>query len=162
MDFKEFAIRSNAKASEDFLRNVRATPADKLTWKPGDKTRSPLEVCQEVAQSPTWGVQILTHRGWMGGTPKEMQQMMAKAMAERQSWDTVDKCEAAMKSNLEKLATTIRELPEAELTTTVRLPFGGGMDMSLADICLLQNWNATYHLGQVCYVQRMLGDTEMH
>src|SRR4051794_2099788 len=87
VDFKEFAIRSNAKASEDFLRNIRATPADKLTWKPAETNRSVMEICQEVTQSPNWGIQILAHRGWPGGTPEQMQEMMAQMMAERQSWD---------------------------------------------------------------------------
>lgn len=162
MNFKDFAIRQNLKASEDLLRNARATPEDKLRWRPAEKTRSVMEVCQEAAQSPGWGVLILQHRGWPGGTPEEMQAQMAKAQAERDSWDTLDKVEAALRANLEKLAAAIRELPDAELTTTIRLPFGGGMDLSLAEICLVQNWNATYHLGQVCYVQLMLGDTEMH
>jgi uncharacterized damage-inducible protein DinB len=162
MDFKEFAIQRNAKASETLLRNVRAVPADKLSWRPAEKTRSALEVCQEAAQSPMWGVMILNHKGWPGGTPEQMQEQMAAAMAERQSWDTVDKCEAAMDANLEKLEAAIRALPDEELETVIRLPFGPGMDLPLAEICLVQYWNTTYHTGQVCYVQLMLGDAEMH
>jgi hypothetical protein len=162
MDFKEFAILRNAKASDDLIRNLRAIPADKLDWKPAEKTRSALELGQECAQSPGWGVMILQHRGWPAGDPEQMQAQMAAAMAERQSWDTVDKIELAMKQNLAKLESAIRALPEEELATEIHLPFGPGMDMQLAEICLVQNWNATYHLGQICYVQLMLGDTDMH
>lgn len=162
MDFKEFAIKRNLSASETLLRNVRAIPEEKRAWRPAEKTRSALEVCQEAAQSPMWGVMILQHKGWPAGDPAQMQEMMAAAMAERQSWDTVDKCETAMRANLEKLDAAIRALPEAELETMIHLPFGPGLDMPLAEVCLVQYWNSTYHVGQVCYVQLMLGDTEMH
>ncbi len=162
MDFKEYAIKSTETACNDFFRNARATPADKLDWKPGDATRSTLEICQEVAQSPTWGVGILAARGWHGGDPGQMEEMMAKAMEERKLWDTIDKCEAATRENCSKLYEAIRAFPEEELQKTFVLPFAGGIQRSMADTCLVQYWNSTYHLGQLCYVQRMLGDTEMH
>jgi hypothetical protein len=162
MDFKEFAIQRNAKASETLLRNLRAMPEDKLAWRPAEKTRSALEVGQECAQSPGWGVMILKHRGWPAGDPEQMQAQMAAAQAERESLDTVDKIEATLRDNLAKLETAIRELPDEELETLIHLPFGPGMDMPLAEICLVQYWNTTYHVGQICYIQLMLGDTEMH
>jgi hypothetical protein len=163
VDFKEFAIMRNASAGTDFFRNARALPEDKLDWRPNPEMRSVLEIAQEVAQSPSWGVQILANRGWGGPTnPEEMQAAMEQAMAEQRSWDTLDKCESVMQSNLEKLAESIRAFPEEELTNTVHLPFGAGMTLQLAEICMVQNWNATYHLGQICYVQLMNGDKEMH
>jgi len=109
-----------------------------------------------------WGVRILANRGWGGGSPEEMGAQMEQAMAEQQSWDTVDKCEVAMTANLERLAESIKAFPDDELTNMVHLPFGEGMDLQLAEICMVQNWNSTYHLGQICYIQLMNGDKDMH
>jgi hypothetical protein len=36
------------------------------------------------------------------------------------------------------------------------------MTVSLADVCFLHYWNTVYHLGQVNYLQTLLGDREMH
>jgi hypothetical protein len=32
----------------------------------------------------------------------------------------------------------------------------------MADMLFMGYWNLTYHMGQVNYIQMLLGDTEMH
>jgi hypothetical protein len=162
VDFKQWAIYTTTNACNEFVRHIRAMPADKLEWRPNDDCRTALDMFQEVAQSPTWGVMVLKARDFPSGDGDDMKQRMIQAMEQRRVWDTVEKCEEAMNANLEALFATIREFPEEELMKKIHLPFGGGMERTLADMCLVQYWNATYHLGQVCYIQRMYGDTQMH
>jgi hypothetical protein len=83
-------------------------------------------------------------------------------MAARAAWTTIDDCERVMNENLQQLFAAVRELSDADLDIRVTLPFGGGMVRSLADMAHGQFWNANYHLGQICYIQLLLGDKDMH
>lgn len=157
MSFKEELIQMTEKAGQEFLLNVRAMPADKLTWKPLDTGRSALDLLQEVAQSASYVIPILETRQ----VPEFNPEMFAGLMAERQSWDTVEKCEEVMRANHARLFEIIRNFPDEDLKQTVHLPFAGGFDQTMAEIMSYQYWNLSYHLGQVCYIQTLYGDTEM-
>jgi hypothetical protein len=45
---------------------------------------------------------------------------------------------------------------------TIHLPFRGGMDMTVLQIMSLMVWNCNYHEGQICYIQTLYGDKDMH
>lgn len=158
MSFKEELIQMTDKAGKEFLVNIRAIPADKLTWKPLDAGRSALDLLQEVAQSPTYVIPILEMRQ----VPDYSPEMLAETVAERQKWDTIEKCEEVMAANHARLFEIIRNFPDEDLQQTVHLPFAGGFDQTMAEIMSYQYWNLSYHLGQVCYIQTLCGDMEMH
>jgi len=157
MSFKEELIQMTDKAGQEFLLNVRAMPPDKLTWKPLDTGRSALDLLQEVAQSASYVIPILETRQ----VPDFNAEMFTGLMAERQTWDTIEKCESVMKANHARLFEIIRDFPDEDLQQTVHLPFAGGFDQTMAEIMSYQYWNLSYHLGQVCYIQTLYGDMEM-
>lgn len=157
MSFKEELIQMTDKAGQEFLLNVRAMPADKLTWKPLDTGRSALDLLQEVAQSASYVIPILETRQ----VPDFNPEMFTVLMAERQTWDTIEKCEEVMRANHARLFEIIRNFPDEDLQQTVHLPFAGGFDQTMAEIMSYQYWNLSYHLGQVCYIQTLYGDMEM-
>ena len=158
MRFQDAAILITKRASEDIVRCARASPDDKLNWKPLENGRSTLDILQEVAQSPQWGVSILTARACPPFNPE----MFAEMKKERSAWTTIDACATAMRENNEKLFAIIRDYPDEDLAKRIELPFMPGMVLTLAEIALTQYWNATYHLGQINYIQTLLGDFEMH
>jgi hypothetical protein len=156
--YQDFIIETTRKACEGLIRCARALPADKLDWKPGPDARSALDQLQECAQSPTWYTAILEARS----CPPFDAETLGQYRAARVTWDTIEKCEEIMNANNEALFDVIRDFPDEELETRIMLPFGGGMEVSMADMTLTQYWNATYHLGQISYIQTLLGDRQMH
>jgi hypothetical protein len=53
-------------------------------------------------------------------------------------------------------------MPDERLAETKWLPFNGGRDHTYLEMLEYPRWNATYHLGQVAYIQTLYGDREIH
>lgn len=157
MDVKETLIAGSQGALENVIRAIRAMPEDKLQWKPLDMGRSAMEQFQEVAQSPLWAVGLLKTMKFELD-PERMEKMRA----EREAWTTVDQCEKAARENAELLFDSIRSFPSEDMGKTIHLPFRGGMDMTVLQIMSLMVWNCNYHEGQICYIQTLYGDKDMH
>jgi hypothetical protein len=157
MLFRDQIIRLTDQVSTDFIKNIRAVPEDKLTWSVLDAGRTPLDLFQEIAQAATYGIPMLQNRACPPFNPEDW----GKLVAERQAWDTLDKCEAALKTNLEAWYATIREFPESDMSIEIDLPFVEGLRQSMADIMAYPYWNTSYHLGQLCFIQILYGDKEM-
>ncbi len=158
MSYHEQAIRATQWAVDNLFRSARVVPAERLEWKPLENGRSVLNVLQECAQSPQWFSALLLQRSFSGISPE-----ILKAMEiERCAWKTLDECERVCRENSEVLYSVIRAIPEADMQKKVPLPFGGGMEPTLAEIMLFHYWHCTYHLGQVNYIQTLYGDYENH
>lgn len=157
MTTKELIALLNEKAIEDLFRSARAMPEEKLSWRCADTSRTVLEILQECAQSVKWP-QALSSPG--GGPPDA--DAYAKALAERESWTTVDACEKAAQDNWVEAKEYIQNYPEDDLDRRIDLPFAPGLTLSVAEILASPYWNMTYHLGQINFVQTMYGDREMH
>lgn len=158
MTSKGLLISIINESNETLYRNARAIPADKLDWAPADGARTVMSMLQECVQAPGWSTAMLETRSVPGGFDEEG---FAVMMAERAQWDTIDKCEAECKVRTAKLIETIGAFPEAEMDDTLFLPFTM-KDHPYWDIMLYPYWNATWHTGQIAYIQVMLGDKEMH
>jgi uncharacterized damage-inducible protein DinB len=74
--------------------------------------------------------------------------------------NTLEKIKAAGDARIARLCQLIEAVPDERLEETRAMPWGG--TMTLADRLFICYWNLTYHDGQVNYLQRLLGDTEMH
>lgn len=138
---------------DNFFKYARAVPEDKVTWQPLDTGRSVLDLCQECAQSPAWGVALMKAGKFTGFDDD----FMAKMMAERAGWTTVEDCERVCRERANALFDAIREFPEERMHETIELPWGK-KTYAWWEIMLLHNWNITYHLGQVAYIQTLYGD----
>jgi hypothetical protein len=158
MRFQDYIIDSIQHSFDAVFKCARAMPEDKLTWQPLDLGRSALDQLQELAQSPNYVSGMIKGEKMPEMSPEAWE----KVVQERKSWTTVDQCEAVGKERLATLFTAIRECPDERLNETVWLPFDGGRDFTIQEICEYPRWNADYHLGQISYIQILYGDKEMH
>lgn len=138
-------------ACEGIIRNVKAIPADKLNWKPMENGRSVLDQFAECAASPEIMKRALSGQGY---------NYLEEDTAKRKSLTTLEAAEQALRSGNQRLMTMIRELPDSRLSEKVNLPWGD--TWSLCEIANMHYWNLVYHIGQINYIQTLLGDFEMH
>lgn len=158
MTSKDLLIHIISESVEQLFKYAKAVPPDKVSWSAGGDARTTLDICQECVQAPKWTIDMLETRS-VGGDFSD--DAWAAIMAERQQWDTVDKCEAEANLRTAKLIETIKAFPDAEMSDTLFLPFTG-KDHPYWDIMLYPYWNNTWHTGQIAFIQRLLGDKQMY
>jgi hypothetical protein len=115
-------------------------------------------MCRELAKCPDWALEILKAGGFeMSGDDNSGDEMG--------SWATLDDCETASKAKLAAYFAYLSEYPDDKLSDTMDLPFGPGGTMktfTVPEAMDYPRWNATYHLGQIGYIQTLYGDKSMY
>lgn len=158
MKVQDYMIGVTTEAMNEAFRYARATPPDKLDWKPMDEGQSVLSMCRELAKCPDWALQILKAGGMqMDGDDT--------SGAEMGSWVTLDDCETACKAKLAAYFAYLADYPDDQLAGSMDLPFGPGGSMktfTIPEVMDYPRWNATYHLGQIGYIQTLYGDKSMY
>jgi uncharacterized damage-inducible protein DinB len=158
MRYQDQVVKATYKALEDVCRAAKAVPEDKADWAPMGEARSVLSQMQEIAVAGNWFLPIVRE----GKMPEFDEHARRESIRLRRSFDTIDKCIEAAQTSTAELCQAISEFSDDQLERELSLPFGGGTVMSMADVLALHSWNMIYHLGQINYVQLMLGDREMH
>jgi hypothetical protein len=152
MTTKDQIITMTSSSLDNFFKYARAVPEDKLSWKPAEGSRTVLDLAQECAQSADWAPGMIKAGGFSFD-----EEAMNQMREERAGWTTVEACERVCRERTEGLFEAIRAFPEEKLHETIELPFGK-KTFAWWEIMLVHNWNLTYHLGQVAYVQTLYGD----
>ena len=158
MKIQDYIADEARKAAEEAFKYARAVPEDKLDWSPGEGARSVLSMCRELAMTPTWAYDTIQG----DKAPEFNEETFAAIKREQEQWKTVEDCQKEFNNRYEKLEGLYRSLSDQRLSDKKWLPYDGGRDFTVLEMMDYPRWNATYHLGQVCYVQLMLGDKEMH
>jgi uncharacterized damage-inducible protein DinB len=158
MRYQDQVVKATHKALDDVCRAALAVPEEKASWKPMGEARSVLNQMQEIAVAGSWFLPLIRDRK----VPEFDRHAMRESIRLRESYDSVDKCVEAARTSTVELCQAIAEFPDTELEREMQLPFGGGMTMTMADILSMHSWNMIYHLGQINYIQLMLGDKDMH
>ncbi len=149
-------IAMTLESVDSLFRNAHAVPQDKIGWTAGEGMRSVLDICQECAQSPGFAAQLLnTRKVEFDESTWEEMDAIAKA------WTTIAKCEEVCRERIAEFIEAVNAFPEADLEQTLFLPFTG-KDHPYWDIMGYPHWNNTWHCGQIAFIQKMLGDHEMH
>jgi hypothetical protein len=157
MNYQQYIVDTTRKAATEFFRNAHAVPADKVEWSPLDEGRSVLDLCREIGMTPVWGISIL------GTEQMEWnEEVAAKTKAEQAEWLTVADCEAIWNERFVALEQAYLNIPDEKLAETKWLPYDGGRDFTFIEMLDYPRWNLNYHAGQICYIQTLLGDKEMH
>lgn len=157
MRFQDYIVDQTFDAAKDFFKNAKAVPEDKREWSPLDAGRSVLDLCRELAMTPTWAVDTVE------GKPQEWSDEAFEKIKEEQSqWKTVEACEEEFNKRVEKMAEVFRATSDEDLEIKRWLPYDGGRDFTVAEMMEYPRWNLSYHLGQIAYIQILLGDREMH
>ena len=158
MRYQDQVVRATQKALDDVCRAALAMPEDRLDWVPLGEARPVLSQMQEIATAGTWFIPIIRDR-----KPPEFDEHARKeAIRLRQTFDTIEKCVEVARNTTSELCREIAAFPDGGLEDEMRLPFGGGVVMTMADVLSMHQWNLVYHLGQINQLQLMLGDREMH
>lgn len=71
----------------------------------------------------------------------------------------LDGAVSLLRENTEKLCEAIRSVPDEKLGEQMK--FWGPEPWSVAGVLNYHNWNMTYHIGQVNYIQTLYGDKDM-
>ncbi len=158
MRYQDQVVRATQKALDDVCRAALSVPPDKLEWVPMGDVRTVLSQMQEVATAGSWFLPIVRDRT----QPEFDEHARREAVRLRKSYDTVEKCVEAARNSTSDLCMAIAAFPDSALEEEMRLPFGGGVVMTMADVLGMHQWNLVYHLGQINQIQLMLGDREMH
>ena len=151
MRVQDFIASQTEVVMEGILRSVRALPADKLDWKPFDNGRSAMSQLQECAVSPEIFIRALSGGGYV---------YTDDLKAKREALTTIDAAERKLREGTGELLMAIRETPDSKLEDPIDLPWGA--TWRLVDVMNMHFWNLTYHVGQINYIQTLLGDFEMH
>ncbi|HRF58319.1 MAG TPA: DinB family protein [Fimbriimonadaceae bacterium] len=158
MRFQDHTVRTTHKALEDLLRSAAAIPPDRLDWSPNETSRSTLSQLQEIAAGARWILAIVRDRRM----PEFDDHARRESDRLRQTYDTLERCRDAARATTDELLAEVAAFPDDHLEDEIALPFGGGTILTMAEILQLHYWNVVYHLGQINYIQTILGDREMH
>lgn len=158
MRYQDQVVKVTYKALDDVCRAAMALPAEHQSWAPQGHARSALDQMREIATQAQLFLPLIRDRA----VPDFTGHAMRETMRLRQSFATVEECAEAARADLASLSAAIATVPDSVLEMELDLPFGGGMRMTMADIVMLPYWNLVYHLGQINFLQLMLGDREMH
>lgn len=148
-------VQVSKEAIAEFYRYLLAIPQDKLEWQPMEVGQTALDMAREIAVTPIWALQAM---GYLPITTEDR----AAIRNEMESWLDVATCQAKAQENLEKWAEVVLSMEDAKLAETKWLPYNGGRDHSYLEMLEYVRWNATYHTGQVAYIQTLYGDKDMH
>lgn len=154
MNYAEHVEDVTQNSVTNLFRTARATPADKLNWKPGEEGQSILEIIQDATRRANLFGPV------MQGTAEPLTpERIQMAMEQSSQWTTLDACEVKMQEALQQFYVELRKIDNFD--DIVILPFGGA-EMSKAHFSLMAFQTFMYFTGQVNYVQTLYGDHERH
>lgn len=125
---------------------LEALPADKFEWAPGEAGTTARWILSHCAAFPKWVILAAQTKGYPEGHEEPLVGSMAEGLA-------------AMQANSAELVAFIEALPESEAEQICKFPWA---EATVAETLGYHSWNNTYHLGQVNYLQLLLGDKEFH
>ena len=150
---QEQAIKMTKEAINSIFRTARFVPEDKRSgWVPMGEARSTQDQLVEVAQVPYFFVPFLT-----GETPAPTDPEADKSATA--ALTTIESAEEACAKSYEVFYAAVAGVSDADLETEVTIPWG---KCTKADLIFFPYWNTVYHIGQINYIQTMLGDIDMH
>lgn len=148
------AVKSEMQQLEQSLVNgLSFVPAEKRSWKPAPTAHSAQEIFGHAVGALSF-VQALI-KGKAAERPSAEQQAQYLKQFEK-----LEQAKAVARDNFQSFVKTVDGLSEKDLQQEVSAPFGGKIPCS--QLIVLAARHTAYHLGQLCYLQTILGDTEDH
>ena len=149
MDYKTALAAMYNDGVSMLWKTVRATPEEKLDWKPAETSRTARELLNELITSTKGSAAMLVE---------------LKAPSGDMDWSgdttlSVDEMEKAHQASSDAFLAAVSAFPEDKWHEVLELPWG---TMSFFDIASYPYWNLMYHYGQIAYIQTLYGDKDMH
>jgi uncharacterized damage-inducible protein DinB len=153
MTMQESVAQSTLAAMESLITAVKKMPEDKQHWRPLDAGRSAFDQLKECAAAPDlFLVHLDPNHTPMAASYEELKTV-------QDSWTTLEEVETILRAQTQKLADIVRQFPSENLGEKRAMPWGA--EHTLAEIVAFHEWNMTYHVGQVSYIQTLYGDHSM-
>jgi len=131
--------------AHSLLHQLEALPPERRDWKPEPTAKSGLEIAGEVASALQLYLPLVRGTEWV--------------FPERPHPTTLEEARALVNAAVEAYVTAL-EAAGPELAQPRDMPFGAtfwGPHAALYPMIEIH-----HHHGQLCYIQSLLGDTEMH
>lgn len=157
MPFGQLVSELTWEAVEFLMRYARAVPAEQLNWRPAEHARSVLEILQECVAEPQILEKLLRDRPQTVPDPQAYLEAFKEAAAQL---STVDSLEHALRAHTERFLDAVNALSPETLSQRITVPWGKSYPAK--ELALMHQWNLTYHLGQIAYIQLLYGDTKPH
>ncbi len=146
MDLK--SVISGAQSSTYMvIAAANAIPTDKRDWKPGEAGTSATTIVSHCADFPEWIRKTIEQGSMAEG---------ANIGAVEESFESAI---ARLQAETEAFCNWVPTLTEEDLNKQLVFPWE---TTTGAAVLRYHHWNNTYHLGQINYIQLLLGDREMH
>lgn len=158
MNYQQHMTEVTKAAADEAFRYAKAVPADKVEWSPMENGRSVLDICRELAMCPTWCKETIEKVG----PPEFSEEAFAAIKKEQEQWKTVADCQNECNRRMDELFKFFGTISDEKLKETKWLPYDGGRDFTVSEMMDYPRWNFNYHLGQIAYIQTLLGDRQMH
>jgi uncharacterized damage-inducible protein DinB len=150
MTANELLIHLTRSQITETFAAARQLPPDRLNWQPAPGARSALDQLQELATALDFN--------WSAYSERKVEWSQEKAerwKAHREQFTDIDELERMAVAGTERLAAFLATFDPADYTAPVSFPIPG--EFNLADCLAYHYWNATYHHGQIVYIESLLG-----
>lgn|GEM_PF-594995 len=151
------------KAAQDVILAVSATPEDRLHWKPMDCGRPVLNQAIECGLANMKWAATIRNRAFTLVPPETELALKASYREEIEggcwSGETV---KYQLRKSAQELAHAIFSVQDDELSLPILAPPPFSDTYLLVECFNHPYWNMIYHLGQINYIQTLLGDREDH
>ena len=154
MKLQEFIANQTAYCCEALITQAEAL-GEKATWAP-EGCRNAHDQIAECAIICGHMPQVLQSRTMPDFSPE----MMAEYEKAKASLATMAEAVALLRENNAKLVSFIQGMSDSDLDEEMK--FWGPKPWIVADVADHHRWNMVYHTGQICYIQTLLGDKDMH
>jgi uncharacterized damage-inducible protein DinB len=128
----------------DLARQLDFIPDDKLDWKPAPEAKSALACAAEAAYVMRGALDLLDGKPFTLQIPENL---------------TKAQVQEALRANSAEYAGRLPQFPPEKLGEDVVTPFATMPWQQMLTYVVIE---AAHHRGQVCYIQTLLGDTELH
>jgi uncharacterized damage-inducible protein DinB len=154
-EFSSFFCELTDRGMNNLISAVKSTREDKLLWEPAPGARSVVGQLVECMQAPKWFRSIIEARD-MSPFTAESRAADDKEQAERQDWEAVI---TELEASCAAYKAAITSLSDEDLDC--KIDSWAGV-VPLSDLLLFPIRNLSWHTGQICYIQTLYGDWDMH
>jgi hypothetical protein len=124
--------------------------AERLKWCPSGCAKTPMAIYLECAATYPWAAKFLR------GEEVEWEKLMPRP----EEISGLEELKELMEAAQEEFFSALEDLEESRLGEMVDLPWGE--KISLGQYIFLPSYHVCYHVGQLNYIQTLLGDGEHH
>ena len=154
-EFASFFGDLTDRGMKNLISAVKSTREDKLFWEPAPGSRTVVGQLVECMQAPKWFRSIIETRD-MSAFTAESRAADDEEQSDRRDWEVVI---SELESSCEAYKAAIVGLSDDDLDS--KIDSWAGV-VPLSDLLLYPIRNISWHTGQICYIQTLYGDWDMH